>query len=181
MSHLEVSRFCLSNREMSKVCISNLEIWKFCIANLEILRFCMSSLPRSHGSLPGRVEKNPGKEVRARRTLYIRHFWNEKRSGAEIRLTIVSGIFTGDIGHFFHFSLITVSVVIAKVYSVQSPSRLESDECSCHMLWNKTWKPNYSWKRKYRFYYKNTFCIYLSQQVEFLLPVNNLTFLEQTS
>ena len=54
--------------------------------------------PRSQGSLPGREEKNPG--VRAVRAS-IRHFWNEKRSGAEMCRAIVCGIATPDFGHFF--------------------------------------------------------------------------------
>ena len=34
--------------------------------------------------------------VTARNTILIRHFWNEKGTGAETRLAIDSGIFTGD-------------------------------------------------------------------------------------
>ena len=48
-------------------------------------------------------------------------------TGAEVRLSIVSGIVMGDgqlLANFFSVSLVTVQEVVAKVYPPQVPSRL---------------------------------------------------------
>ena len=58
----------------------------------------------------------------------IRHFRNEKETGAEICPAIVSGIATGDASFsywsIFAFTPVTVPEVLARVNSIQFPSRV---------------------------------------------------------
>ena len=64
--------------------------------------------------------------------MIVRHFRNEKATGAEMGCPIDSGIVTGDVldsyWPIFSLSLVTVPEVFAKVNSVQFPWRLLSGE-----------------------------------------------------
>ena len=64
--------------------------------------------------------------------MIVRHFRNEKATGAEMGCPIDSGIVIGDVldsyWPIFSLSLVTVPEVFAKVNSVQFPWRLLSGE-----------------------------------------------------
>ena len=63
-------------------------------------------------------------------SLPIRHFINEKGTGAEVRPAIVSGMLLvtrrSTIGAFFYLSPVTVPEVFARVNLAQSFSRFQS-------------------------------------------------------